>query len=49
MLGTIRLPQNLKLLKSNLPESNYDTDRKKLDIKQDLALIPEEADDFVVV
>jgi len=43
MLGTIRLPQNLKLLKSNLPESNYETDRRKAAPgKPELALIPEE-------
>jgi hypothetical protein len=28
MLGTIRLPSNLKLLGDKLPESNYDSDRE---------------------
>lgn len=28
MLGTIRLPSNLKLLGEKLPESNYDSDRE---------------------
>lgn len=28
MLGTIRLPRNLKLLGDTLPESNYDSDRE---------------------
>jgi hypothetical protein len=27
MLGTIKLPKNMKLISGNLPESNYDSDR----------------------
>lgn len=29
MLGTIRVPQNMSLLKSNLPEKNYQSDKEK--------------------
>ena len=29
MLGTIKLPKNMKLISGNLPESNYDSDREK--------------------
>lgn len=29
MLGTIKLPKNMKLISGNLPESNYETDRPK--------------------
>jgi hypothetical protein len=28
MLGTIRLPSNLKMISETLPESNYDSDRE---------------------
>ena len=28
MLGTIRVPKNMSLLKSNLPQKNYDTDKE---------------------
>jgi hypothetical protein len=27
MLGTIKLPKNMKLISGNLPESNYESDR----------------------
>lgn len=29
MLGTIKLPKNMKLISGNLPESNYESDRPK--------------------
>ena len=29
MLGTIKLPNNMKLMQNNLPSSNYKTDRPK--------------------
>jgi len=28
MLGTIKLPQNMKLIQGNLPQSDYDSDRE---------------------
>ena len=28
MLGTIKLPHNMKLIQGNLPESNYDSDKE---------------------
>jgi len=28
MLGTIKLPSNLKLIQDTLPESNYDSDKE---------------------
>ena len=29
MLGTIKLPQNMKLMQNNLPSANYKSDRPK--------------------
>jgi hypothetical protein len=29
MLGTIKLPKNMKLISGNLPESNYESDKEK--------------------
>ena len=29
MLGTIKLPKNMKLITGTLPESNYESDRPK--------------------
>mmetsp|Transcript_36885 Transcript_36885/g.56456 ORF Transcript_36885/g.56456 Transcript_36885/m.56456 type:complete len:103 (-) Transcript_36885:1368-1676(-) len=34
MLGTIRLPHNLKLIQRNLPESAYDDPPQMIDIKK---------------
>ena len=36
MLGTIKLPKNMKLISGNLPESNYDSDRPKKQKKDPL-------------
>ena len=43
MLGTIKLPSNLKLIQSNLPGSNYDSDKesKRPKKKHDLDEIKE--------
>lgn len=47
MLGTIRLPQNLRMLKSNLPGSNYESDRPVYPAEDSgLAEIPEESPMF---
>lgn len=50
MLGTIRLPQNMKMLKSNLPESNYETDKKKTHAhsRSELPNIPEDVQEQMV-
>lgn len=34
MLGTIKLPKNMKLISGNLPESNYESDKEKKQKKQ---------------
>jgi len=33
MLGTIKLPGNMKLIQGNLPGSNYETDKPKKEKK----------------
>jgi len=33
MLGTIKLPNNMKLIQGNLPSSNYETDKPKKEKK----------------
>ena len=38
MLGTIKLPNNMKLIQGNLPTSNYQTDNKKRKGKKDKEL-----------
>jgi len=52
MLGTIKVPMNMKLISDKLPSSNYDTDKEKkrredrrkeeAEIKMDLPKIAEE-------
>jgi NIMA (never in mitosis gene a)-related kinase len=49
MLGTIKLPNNMKLIQGNLPSSNYETDKpkkeKKLRKDDELDQILEENDE----
>ena len=48
MLGTIKVPFNMKLISEKLPVSNYDSDNKKKERKEDnhstLQQINEETD-----
>jgi len=35
MLGTIKMPLNMKLIQETLPSSNYETDKPKMRVKEE--------------
>jgi hypothetical protein len=40
MLGTIKMPMNMKLIQENLPSSNYESDRPKKQKKEVVIIEP---------
>jgi hypothetical protein len=40
MLGTIKMPMNMKLIQENLPSSNYESDRPKKQKKEEMIIEP---------